>query len=149
MATPKPYPEPETTSAESNKIAEGVSPYITRAKTERGTFHPRPAPRYIAGLPASDEVWRFAQEHGLAPHIETAVRLAREAFKEIREITLDYLPDPEIPHWETITIDLHAAGSMDELLNADANFTRNFNQVIPDEYHLKITPLLWGTIKEK
>ncbi len=150
MATSKPYPEQETSPAnQSGKVAEAVSPYITRSETERATLRHQPELRYIAGLPASDEVWRFAQENALVPHVETAVRLAREHFKEIREIKLTYSPDPEIPHWETIAIDLHVTGTMDELLQADKKYTRAFNTTIPDEYHLKITPLLWGAVKEK
>jgi len=151
MTTPKPYPESEPVSAtQPNQVAEAVAaPYLTRTEIERGTFYRQPAPRFIAGLSASDEMWNFAQEHALSPHIETAVRLAREHFKKIREIKLTYSPDPEIPHWETIAIDLHVTGAMDELLQADQKYARAFNTTIPDEYHIKITPLLWGAVKEK
>jgi len=151
MTTPKPYPEAESISAtQPNQVAEAVAaPYLTRTEIERGTFYRQPAPRYIAGLPASDDVWNFTQQHALAPHIETAVRLAREHFKEISEIKLTYSPDPEIPHWETIAIDLHVTGTMDELLQAEQKYTHAFTAAIPDEYHIKITPLLWGAVKEK
>ncbi len=151
MATSKSYPESAPVSAtQLDKVAEtAASPYLTRAETERGTSYHQPAPRYIAGLPAADEVWNFAQEHTLAPHIETVVRLAREHFKEIREIKLTYSPDPEIPHWETIAIDLHVTGTMKELLEADRKYTRAYISAIPEAYHLKITPLLWGAAKEK
>ncbi|MGH7596706.1 MAG: hypothetical protein ACREOI_10160 [bacterium] len=111
MATSKPYPEQETPPApQSDKIAEVVSPYTARTEMKRGVTPTRVMPPVIAGLPASEEVWRFAQENALVPHLETAIRLVREAFKEIREIKLSYAPDPEIPHWEAVVIDLHVTG---------------------------------------
>lgn len=151
MTAPKPYPEADSVSAAlPDKVAEtAAAQYLPRTEIERGISSRQPAARFIAGLPASDEVWNFAQEHALAPHIETAVRLAREHFNEIREIKLTYSPDPEIPHWETIAIDLHATGTMHELLEADQKYTRAYSEAIPKMYHLKITPLLWGAAKEK
>jgi hypothetical protein len=96
MATLKPYPGQETSPAkQSGKVAEAVPPYIPHSERERAPLRHQPELRYIAGLPASDEVWRFAQDNALVPHVETAVRLAREHFKEIREIKLTYSPDPE------------------------------------------------------
>ena len=148
MAISKPYPEPETAS-QPNKVAEAVAtPYLTRTEIERGTYYRRPAPRYLAGLPASDEVWRLAKEKELIPHVETAVRLAREAFENIQEIKLTYSPDPEIPHWEMIAIDLYATGTMDELLQADAKYRSAFTTTIPDEAQFHICLLLWADVKD-
>jgi len=146
MTTPKPYPEAEPLSAtQPNQVAEAVAaPYLTRAEIERGTFYRQPVPRYIAGLQASDDVWNFAQEHALSPHIETAVRLAREHFKEIREINLDYMVDPEIPNRSDLLINLHVTGTFDELIQADNSYIRALNTAIPDEIHDKMCPLLWG-----
>jgi len=150
MTTPKPYPEAESISAtQPNQVAEAVAAsYLTRTEIERGTFYRQPAPRFIAGLSASDEVWRLAKEKELVPHIETAVRLAREHFKEIREITLTYLPDPEIPHWETIAVNLYVTGTLDELLQADQKYTRAFTTIIPDEKQFNICPLLWTEVRD-
>jgi len=150
MTTPKPYPEAETASAtQPNKVAETVAaPYLTRTKIERGTFYRQPAPRSIAGLPASDDVWNFAQEHALMPHIETAVRLARAHFKEIRKIGLEYGIDPEIPHWDSIEMNLYATGTMDELMQAEDNYRRAFITTVPDEYRFRICLLLWADVKE-
>lgn len=75
--------------------------------------------------------------------IETAVRLAREPFKEIREIKLSYAPDPEIPHWEAIVIDLYVTGCIDELLRSDQNYRRAFIAAIPKEKQVKISLLVW------
>jgi len=145
MATPKPYPEQETTPAnQPNKVGEAVSPYLTRSETEQATLHRKPEPRYIAGLPASDEVWRFAQENALVPHVGTAVRLARETFKEIRNIRFDYMSDPEIPNREILEIHLYVTGLFEELLQADQNYIRAINTAIPDEFNDKMCPLLWA-----
>jgi len=146
MTTPKPYPEAEPVSAiQPNKVAETVAAsYLTRTEIERGTYYRQPAPRFIAGLPASDDVWNFAQEYALAPHIETAVRLAREHFKKIREINLDYMVDPEIPNHSDLLINLHVTGTFDELINADNAYIRAINRAIPDDVHDKMCPLLWG-----
>jgi hypothetical protein len=144
MATTKPYPEQETAPAtQPDKVAEAVSPYIARTETRR-IIPPKKVelPR-IAGLPASEEVWRFAQENALAPHIETAVRLARESFKAIREIRLSYAPDPEIPHWEAIVIDLYVTGDLDELQDAYTHYTRAFIKAVPNEDRRKVSLLLW------
>ncbi|MDZ7289596.1 MAG: hypothetical protein ONB44_08920 [candidate division KSB1 bacterium] len=144
MATPKPYPEQETTPAtEMDKVAEALSPYIARTETRRGIPPKKVELPRIAGLPASEEVWRFAQENALVPHIETTVQLAREAFKDIREIKLSYAPDPEIPHWEAIVIDLYVSGSVDELLGADQNYRRAFITAVPNEQQVKINLLVW------
>jgi len=146
MTTTKPYPEAESVSAtQPGKVAETVAaPYLTRTEIDRGTYYRQPAPRYIAGLPASDDVWNFAQEHALAPHIETAVRLARDHFKKIREINLDYMVDPEIPNRADLLINLHVTGTFDELIQADNKYVRAIKTTIPDEIHDKMCPLLWG-----
>jgi hypothetical protein len=147
MEISKPYTEAE--SVQPNKVAEAVSaPYLIRAATERGTYYRPSAPRYIAGLPASDEVWNVAQVHALVPHIETAVRLAREHFKEIREIKLTYSPDPEIPHWDSIEINLYATGSIDELMQAEDNYRCAFIANVPGEHRFKICLLLWNDVRK-
>jgi hypothetical protein len=144
MAISKPYPEQETTPAtQSDKVAEALSPYIARTETRRSASLKKVEPPAIAGLPASDEVWRFAQENVLVPHVETAVRLVRESFKGIQEIKLSYLPDPEIPYWESIVIDLYVIGDLDELQDAYTHYTRAFIKAVPNEDRRKINLLLW------
>ncbi len=148
MTTPKPYPELETTPDQPNKVAEALSPYIARTETRRDVAPTRVKPPVIAGLPASEEVWRFAQENALVPHVETAVRLARESFKEIRNIRLDYMVDPEIPNRAVLEIHLHVTGFMEELLQSDQNYIRAINIAIPDEFNDKMCPLLWAEAKD-
>jgi hypothetical protein len=121
-----------------------LSPYVARTETKRGAFQKQAEPPRIAGLPASEEVWRFAQENGLAPHVETAIRLAQESFKEIRNIRLDYMVDPEVPNRAILEIHIYVTGLMDELLQADTNYIRAINNTIPDEVNDKMCPLLWA-----
>jgi hypothetical protein len=146
MGSTKKYREPASPPAtESNKVAESLSPFnITRAEARRGGAFPRKTkPPNIAGLPASEDVWRFAQENALVPHLETAVRLVRESFKRIKEIKLSYAPDPEIPHWESIVIDLHVTGDVDELQNAYTDYIHEFVKAVPNEDRRKINLLFW------
>lgn len=140
MSTPKPYPEVDSASAAlPDKVAETVAaPYLMRTELERGISSRQSAPRFIAGLPASDEVWKLAKEKELVPHLEIAVHLAHDHFKEIREIKLTYLPDPELPQWETIAVNLYVGGTMDELLQADQKYTRAFTTMIPYEKQFHI-----------
>jgi hypothetical protein len=145
MATTKPYPEQETAPAtQSDKVAEAVSPYIARTETRHSVPPKKVELPRIAGLPASEEVWRFAQENALAPHVETAVRLAREHFKIIRDIRLDHVVDPEIPNRADLVINLYVTGTFDELIQADNNYIRAINTFIPDQAHDKMCPLLWA-----
>ncbi len=149
MATSKPYLEQETPPAtQPDKVTEAVSPYITRTETKRSVPLKKAEPPRIAGLPASNEVWRFAQENTLVPHIETAVRLAREHFKGIRDIRLDHMVDPEIPNREILEIHLYVTGLMEELLQADQNYIRAFNTAIPNEFNDMMCPLLWAEAKD-
>lgn len=52
----------------SEQVAEAVSPYIARTEMRHGVLSTKVKPPVIAGLPASEAVWRFTQENGLAPH---------------------------------------------------------------------------------
>jgi hypothetical protein len=143
MGAIKKYREPESPPTESNKVAESVSTYIPNTETTRSLSFKKETPLCIAGLPASEEVWRFAQENRLASHLETALRLVRESFKEIKEIRLSYEPDPEIPHWESIVIDLHVTGDMNALQNAYTDYIHEFVKAVPNEDRGKINLLLW------
>jgi hypothetical protein len=96
----------------------------------------------IAGLEASDEVWDFAQKHQLVPHLETAVRLAKESFRDIRRTYLTFEPDPEIPSLHGIAINVKAEGTVDELVQQDRAFALRFAQEIPDKVRSKISLFL-------
>jgi hypothetical protein len=144
MATSKPYPEQETPPPQSDKVAEAMSPYIAHTEMRHGVLSTKVKPPVIAGLPASEEVWRFAQENALVPHIETAVQLAREHFKLIRDIRLDYMVDPEIPNRADLVINLYVTGTFDELIQAENDYIRAINTFIPVQANDKMCPLLWA-----
>ena len=61
-------------------------------------------PRRIAGISAPNEVWRFAARNDLLAHLETAVRLAKECFKNVEGFHFTYDIDPEIENESYITI---------------------------------------------
>jgi len=136
MTTNKPYQSEEPAVGKISETA--VAAYGTYTDTNRLVSKREARMHYIAGLQASEDVWRLAKEKELVPHIETAIRLARESFGEIQEIKLTYSPDPEIPHWEIISIDLHVTGTLDELLQADQKYIRAFTTTIPDEKQFHI-----------
>lgn len=132
----KPYPEVESTS--TGKVAEtAVATY---------TVHPTPKlkmpARTIAGLSADDEVWAFVKTHHLLPHLETAIRLVRETFLDVREIWLSYEPDPEIPKFHSIGIWVKARGAVEAVFEEEKKYIRAFNEAIPFEYRHQISLLL-------
>jgi hypothetical protein len=131
----KPYPEAANQPA--GKVAEGVATYIVRS-----TLKPRAAARTIAGLAADDEIWAFVKANNLRSHLETAIRLAREIFADVREIRLSYEPDPEILFFNSVTIYVKAVGTVEELFEQEKRYTRVFIQAIPPEKRHQITLLV-------
>lgn len=74
------------------------------------------APRRIAGITASNDLWRFVARNDLLAHLETAVRLAKECFKNIDQLGFSYDVDPEIENESWISIRAGIKGTLDELL---------------------------------
>jgi hypothetical protein len=149
MATSKPYPEQETApAAPSDQVAEALSPYIARTENKPSAFTPQAGPPRIAGLPASAEVWRFAQENALVQHLETSIRLIHESFKHVQEIKLTYEIDPEIPNLDSIAINFYVTGSLDDLLRADRDCIHAFASAVPNEASDKIVLLLWPKLTD-
>ncbi len=138
----KKYPEPKPDSARPSKVAESVAGYTASpAVTKRKSLAKQ---HRIAGLEASDEVWEFAQKHQLVPHLETAVRLVKESFHDIRRIYLTFEPDPEIPSLDGIAVNVKVGGTLDELVQQHDTCLRRFVQEIPDEFRSKLCFLEWG-----
>ena len=136
----KKYPEPKPDSARPSKVAESVAGYtVSPAATKRKSATKI---RRIAGLEASDEVWEFAQKHQLVPHLETAVRLAKESFRDVRNIYLTFEPDPEIPSLHGIAINANVGGTLEDREHHYQIFDQRFAQEVPREFHLKICLLL-------
>jgi hypothetical protein len=131
----KPYPEAAHEPA--GKVAEGVATYTVHSMPK-----PRVTARTIAGLAADDEVWAFVKANSLLPHLETAIRLARETFIDIREMWLSYEPDPEIPFFNSVTIYAKAVGTVEEVFEQEKRYTRAFIQAIQSEKRHQITLLV-------
>ena len=72
--------------------------------------------KHIGGYHASNEVWRFAVANDLIPHLERAIRLAREHFPSVRNVGLEYVIDPEIADNSWITIAIKDSGAVHEVL---------------------------------
>jgi hypothetical protein len=137
----KKYPEHKPDPAVPSKVAETavatytVSPAAKRKPVAKG--------RRIAGLEASDEVWEFAQKHQLVPHLETAVRIARESLDNPRALSLTFEPDPEIPSLHGIGINAKISSrNLDDWERQYQAFDQRFAQEVPREFHLKICLLL-------
>lgn len=125
-SAPKSYPEVESPS--TGKVAEAaVATYTVRPAAP----YTRTPSRTIAGIAASDEVWRFAVKNELIPHLETAVQVIRESFQKISDIRFAHEIDPEIENESWITIRAKVAGSLEELLREDWAYTQKIVRVIP------------------
>ncbi|MCI0692299.1 hypothetical protein L0337_09885 [candidate division KSB1 bacterium] len=132
----KKYPEPKPRSSRPSKVAESVagytvSPTIPKRKSSTKI-------RRIAGLEASDEVWEFAQKHRLVPHLETAVRLVKESFRDLRSIYLTFDPDPEEPNLDGIIIHIKTGESIKEREKQYRAYALRFIQEVPNEVRSKI-----------
>ncbi len=133
----KPYPASAPQPAE--KVAEAVVAYGVRANPKPRISAPA---RTIAGLAADDEVWTFAKANNLLPHLETAIRLARQKFIDIREMWLSYEPDPELPKFNSIVIWVKGRGTVENLFEQEKKYIRAFNESIPPDFRHQIGLLL-------
>ncbi len=109
-----------------DKAAESLAMYTpTRRRTASS------APRRIAGIAASNEVWRFAARNDLLAHLETAVRLAKECFWQVGKLSFTYDIDPEIENEAWISIHADIQGSLDELLQQHLAYGKALVRVLP------------------
>jgi hypothetical protein len=132
----KKYPEPKPHSAKPSKVAESVAGYTASpAATKRKSLAKK---RRIADLEALDEVWEFAQKHQLVPHLETAVRLVKESFRDLRSIYLAFDPDPEEPNFDGIIIHIKTGKSIEEREKQYRAYALRFIQEVPNEVRSKI-----------
>jgi hypothetical protein len=133
---PKPYPEADSIPREKLKVSEPVAGYVISPPAATATMAAKS--RRIAGLEASDEVWDFAQKHRLAPHLETAVRLVKESFHDIRTLYFTFDPDPEEPSLDGIIIHIKVGGAMEEWNNQYKAYALRFIDKIPNDVRGKI-----------
>jgi hypothetical protein len=130
------YPEPKPAPVEQSKVAEPAASYTISPSPAASVVKPMAKSRRIAGLEASDEVWQFAQKHHLMPHLETAVRLAKESFHDIRTMAFD--PDPEEPTLDGIILHLKVGGPMAEWEKQYKVYALKFIEEIPNDFRSKI-----------
>lgn len=139
----KPYPEPQSVPFEQSQVAEPVASYTILPAAATATLAAKS--RHIGGLEASDEVWEFAQKHRLAPHLETAVRLAQETLDNPNAIYLTFEPDPEIPSLHGVGINARVSSDyLDDWERQYRAFQQAFLREIPNEAQHRICLLLWG-----
>jgi hypothetical protein len=132
----KKYPQPKSDSAKPSKVAESVASYtVSPAATKTKSLAKS---RRIAGLEASDEVWEFAQKHQLVPHLETAVRLVKESFRDLRSIYLTFDPDPEEPNLDGIIIHIKTGDSIEEREKQYRTYALRFIRDVPNDVRSKI-----------
>lgn len=136
MSTPKKYPEANPVALEQSKVAEPVVSYTISPTAATATLAAKS--RHIAGLDASDEVWEFAQKYRLAPHLETAVRLVKESFHDIRAMHFAFDPDPEEPSLDGIIIHIKVGGAMEEWNNQYKAYALRFIDETPNDVRGKI-----------
>jgi len=133
----KKYPEYKPDPAMPSKVAETavvtytVSPAAAKRKLVAKS-------RRIAGLEAPDKVWEFAQKHELAPHLETAVRLVKESFHDIRTLSLTFDPDPEVSSLDGIIIHIKIKGSIEDWEKQYNAYVLRFVQEVPDDIRHQI-----------
>jgi hypothetical protein len=130
----KPYPESESTSPEqTGKVAEAVATYAVHWEPK-----PKTPARTIAGITADDAVWAFVKANTLLSHLETAIQLVRETFPNFQKISLRFAPDPEIPFFDAIVIDIKVEATMEKMLEMHNAFLRNSRKSMPSEIRHKI-----------
>jgi len=133
---PKPYPESQSAPSEQSQVAESVASYVISPSAATATLAAKS--RRIAGLEAPDEVWEFAQKHWLAPHLETAVRLVKESFHDIRTMSLTFAPDPEVSSLDGIIIHAKIKGSIEDWEKQYNAYVLRFVQEVPDDIRHQI-----------
>jgi len=137
QAAPRPYRYAAKKSASSSRIAEPVAVY-SAARPSAIKQPRRITERRIAGLVASEEVWRFAAAHDLTPHLETAVRLVRECFLAVSEIRLLHQVDWDSENNSWVVVDIKITGTQDAIIEQYDRFTRQMVRQLPPEKGEKI-----------
>ena len=132
-STPRSYEEAKPART---KAAEPAAGYVATPPQKRAL-----ASRVI---PAPEKVWQFARSNGLVSSLETTAQLVRESFRDLKEMTLSYEPDPEIENWEAVAINVKAGGSLDELQKQYLDCLQKILHAVPSSQHHQIDLLIVG-----
>jgi hypothetical protein len=126
---PRVYPTAEELGlGRGDKVSESLAVYTPTRRRAVSS-----APRRIAGIAASDEVWRFAARNDLLAHLETAVRLVKECFLQIGKMSFTFEIDPEIENESWISIHAAIKGKLDDLLQQWQAFDRAMVRNLPPD----------------
>lgn len=136
QATPRPYRTAEE-MIKPSRVAEPLAVYST-ARPSANRAPRRIIERRLAGLTASEEVWRFAVAHDLIAHLETAVRLVRECFPTVQAIKLLHEVDWEDENESWIAIDIKVVGTVEAVLEQYNRFTSGMVKLVPPDKGAKI-----------
>jgi hypothetical protein len=132
------YPKAENSKTTSTtRVAESVAAYSVARP--RSTYKRQPSlSRRVAGYTVSNEVWHFAVENDLIPHLETAVRLVQTCFPTVRKIDFEYVIDPEVENNSWIDLAIKVSGTVEEILAQMNRFNNEMIKQVPIEKGAKI-----------
>jgi hypothetical protein len=125
-STAKPYPEAESSSEQVGKVAEGVATYAYTPLPKTASVQ-----HQIAGIAASEEVWRFAAANEIVSHLETAVRLVRESFQKVIDVRFTHDIDQEVDNESWITLRVQVQGSLEDLVRQHWTYTEAIVRAVP------------------
>jgi len=127
-AVHKSYPEADSSSESAGIVAEGVATYAYTPLKKTAFLSLQ---HQIAGIPASEEVWRFIVANELSHHLEAAVRVVREAFHKTGKMRFTYQIDPEIENEACVIIHAEVSGTLEELVREDWAYTKAIVRTLP------------------
>ena len=86
----------------------------------------------ISEVELPEDVTKFCQDRGLREALQRSIAIARETFQNIRCISVELEIDPETDD-EAIVVQVSAAMSVDEAVQAKGEYTRKWVRVAPAE----------------
>lgn len=92
----------------------------------------------VAGIEIPEDVRRFAEKHGLFPHLETTIKLVHECFPSVNTLQLAYEVDWEIENESWVAVNIQVPGKVEQVLQQYLQFNRQMIQKIPSEKSGKI-----------
>ena len=98
----------------------------------------RPVPAATDTLPP--DALRFCMQHGLMPGLREAVRLADVVWHPVGPMSIELEADPETTD-EWLVVMVPVAGSVEDVVRREHEFTRQWIQAAPFEEREKIRVL--------
>jgi hypothetical protein len=79
--------------------------------------------------PVSDEVRAAAERLGVGRYLDDVVAFTVEIFGSF--VSLELVPDPEVPDWEHIIFEVPVRGKMDDIFERGKRWSRRLRETIP------------------